>query len=91
MDEGLDDAHTAMHKMGGQFRHRPSIDALLSTPLPGSSYSGAGGGGGGGDGSIRLPRVRKPLEPMERDPLTWFGVLVPPALRSSQSDFRLGQ
>lgn len=56
----------------------------------GDRTGGAGGGGGwgiqgsdGGDGE----RVRVAA----KDPITWFGVMVPPSLRDAQRSFRQGE
>lgn len=56
----------------------------------GDRTGGAGGGGGwgiqGGDGGDG-ERVRVAA----KDPITWFGVMVPPSLRDAQRSFRQGE
>lgn len=43
---------------------------------------------GGSDSQNTPPKVARPKQdPAKRDPLTWFGVLVPPALRQTQAQF----
>lgn len=43
---------------------------------------------GGSDSQNTSPRAARPKQdPAKRDPLTWFGVLVPPALRQTQAQF----
>ena len=84
---GSDGSSTSMYSSTFTLMEQPvSSRQPAAGSCESSSNTGLGSKGSNGDeaGSSGRPHCQK-------DPALWFGVLVPPALRDAQADFRKGE